>query len=154
ACADLTIVGEAPEDRALPGWHGERFAVDEKPVSKIEELGLRVQLYMVFFRRTLAENNLRFRRRQVPPQKIFDVLAFPANLSKKPGGKTDHARIDLRSSRGRLETGIAIAGIRQAALVQVVEEGSAELRAAWRAKADRAGEALIERNAVVAPTRR
>src|SRR5688500_13758042 len=53
-------------------------------------------------------------------------------------------------SRGA-QARIAVAGVRQAALVQVIEEGGGELRAARRAKAHGAGHAAIERDAVVAP---
>src|SRR5712691_16191 len=65
--------------------------------------------------------------------------------------KADHLARDLRRTGGGFQARVPVGGVRQAALVQPVEERGAKLRASRRPEADRIGEAGLERDAVMAP---
>ena len=67
-------------------------------------------------------------------------------------GEGGQVRADPRRVPRRAQVRVAVDRVRQAALVQVIEKGSRQLGAARRAEADRAGEAGIERDAVVRPS--
>src|SRR4029079_8454302 len=143
--AGLPVVGEPRKGAALSPRNRERLAVDVEPAAAIKQLGFEVEPYKRCFRRAFPKNHLGLRRRKKPPQKILDVPLLPADLFQQPGRKADHPRVDPRAAPRRRQSWIAVLGIRHAALVQVVEEGGAELRAARRAEADRTREAFIER---------
>src|SRR5205814_8153051 len=83
-----------------------------------------------------------------------DVGRGPADPSRDPAREGEHFRRDGRFAAGGPEVRIVVNGIREAALVEEVEEGGAELGAARRAETERIGEAGNARDAIVLATRR
>jgi Ribonuclease G/E len=87
-------------------------------------------------------------------EEALDVGARPADPPQEAGCERDHLARQAPGPRRGPQSGVPVARLGQAALVQPVEERRGKLGAARSAEADRIGEARLERDAVVPHARR
>jgi len=102
----------------------------------------------------MPEDDVRLGLAQEAAEKISDLAARPADAAHDPRGVRRHRPRDLCAAPHRAQVRVAIVRARQPALVQEIEERGGELRALRRAQPDGAGEAVLERHAVVSPAGR
>src|SRR6266850_878986 len=143
--------------RAPPGQVQIPLPPARPPARAIDALRLGVQADHAAPKAPCAarpEHHVRLGRAEIFAEEARDIAARPADALERGRGEGDHPGGDARRLARRREARVAIAGVGQPALVQPIQERRAELGAARRAKADRAGEARLERHAVVAPARR
>src|SRR3989440_22692 len=118
---------------------GERITVDEEPPPAIEKLRPGVEPHAAGEapRRLRLEHDMGLRRREIFADEALDIAMRPADARKHAVRESHHLARNARRRARRPEARIAIARLRQPALMQPVEERRAELGAARRAKADR-----------------
>src|SRR5207247_1823595 len=148
-------VGELLQQCAVFFTDRNAFAVEIEAPAGIKQLRLRVELHLGARQRSLRaprpEHHVRFRRGEVLAEDCRRVRSRSLYFLHYGSREANHLARDLRRTGGGLQARVPVGGVRQAALVQPVEERGAELRASRRPEADRIGEAGLEGDAVMAP---